>query len=119
MIAASLHKTPLAALARPVAGTVRDTLVVTLPGSVKAVKENLEALLGGGVIDHALQLVRGASSRGLHSGVPGASAIRFSSSVQSEHHSHAHHHHHHHHGHDHHVPQPRTALSHDPSQPGR
>ncbi|KAH9844355.1 MoaB/Mog domain-containing protein [Rhodofomes roseus] len=109
MIAASLQKTPLAALARPVAGTVKDTLVVTLPGSVKAVKENLEALLGGGVIDHALQLVKGASSRKLHSDVPGASAVAGS--------GHAHHHHHHHHGHDHHAPQPRTTLSHDPSQP--
>ena len=83
MIAASLQKTPLAALARPVAGTVRDTLVVTVPGSVKAVKENLEALLGGGVVDHALQLVRGANSRKLHGEVPGASAIQFSSSVHS------------------------------------
>ncbi|KZT66051.1 hypothetical protein DAEQUDRAFT_489147 [Daedalea quercina L-15889] len=114
MIAASLQKTPLAALARPVAGTVKDTLVVTLPGSVKAVRENLEALLGGGVVDHALQLVKGASSRMLHSDVPGASAAP---SVHSERHAHAHHHHHHAHGHDHHAPQPRSTLSHDPSQP--
>ncbi|CAN0434233.1 unnamed protein product, partial [Hapterophycus canaliculatus] len=39
-----LKYTPLAVLSRPVAGTRNNTLVVTLPGSVKAVKENLGSL---------------------------------------------------------------------------
>lgn len=36
-----LKYTPLAVLSRPVAGTRSNTLIITLPGSVKAVKENL------------------------------------------------------------------------------
>jgi len=32
-------------MSRPVAGTRGRTLIITLPGSPKAVKENLEALL--------------------------------------------------------------------------
>ncbi|QRV72589.1 molybdopterin-binding domain protein [Ceratobasidium sp. AG-Ba] len=59
IMAESLKHTPLAALSRPVAGTIRNTLVVTLPGSPKAVKENLNTLLSGGVIGHALDLLTG------------------------------------------------------------
>lgn len=40
-----LKYTQLAVLSRPVAGTRNNTLVVTLPGSVKAVKENLGSLV--------------------------------------------------------------------------
>ncbi len=40
---AGLSHTPLAALSRPVAGVRGKTLIVTLPGSPKAVKENIEA----------------------------------------------------------------------------
>ncbi|CBN76716.1 conserved unknown protein [Ectocarpus siliculosus] len=40
-----LKFTPLAVLSRPVAGTRNNTLVVTLPGSVKAVKENLGSMV--------------------------------------------------------------------------
>ncbi|KAJ7639494.1 MoaB/Mog domain-containing protein [Roridomyces roridus] len=96
MMSSSLKHTPLAALSRPVAGTVKNTLVVTLPGSVKAVKENLEALLAGGVVNHAIELIRGGTGKQVHAELAG------------------HHHHHHHHHHDHAAPQPRT-LSHDPS----
>ncbi|RXW17242.1 hypothetical protein EST38_g8610 [Candolleomyces aberdarensis] len=56
LISASLKHTPLAALSRPVAGTVGNTLITTLPGSVKAVKENLDALFTAGVIEHAVDL---------------------------------------------------------------
>ncbi|KAL5508173.1 hypothetical protein ACEPAH_5792 [Sanghuangporus vaninii] len=74
LISASLAHTPLAALSRPIAGTVRGshTLVTTLPGSVKAVRENLTALIGEGtsglgVIGHALELLRGGSGKEVHS----------------------------------------------------
>lgn len=111
LLASSLQKTPLAALSRPVAGTVKDALVVTLPGSVKAVKENLEALLMGSVVDHALELIKGGSGRQVHASLA-ASAPAGTTDVQ-------HHHHHHHHDHSHNVPQPRTTLSHNPSLPGK
>ncbi|KAJ7248538.1 MoaB/Mog domain-containing protein [Mycena rebaudengoi] len=101
MLSISLKHTPLAALSRPVAGTVKNTLVVTLPGSVKAVKENLEGLLSGGVADHAIELIRGGTGKSVHAALAGSGPSNL---------PHAHHHHHH----DHHAPQPRT-LSHDPS----
>jgi gephyrin len=45
MYEAGLKHTPLAVLSRPVAGTRGATLIVTLPGSVKAVTENMTALV--------------------------------------------------------------------------
>jgi gephyrin len=110
LLSSSLKHTPLAALSRPVAGTIKDTLIVTLPGSIKAVKENLQALLSGGVIQHAIELIRGGTGQQVHTAL--------ASSPTTTQSSHAHHHHHHHHDHDHHAPQPRTTLSHDPSAPG-
>jgi gephyrin len=115
LLSSSLKHTPLAALSRPVAGTIGKTLLVTLPGSVKAVKENMEALLTAGVVDHAVDLVKGGTGRQVHADMakPGVS------NQPSQESGHTHHHHHHHHdGHEHRAPQPRTTLSHDPSAPG-
>ena len=120
MLAASLKQTPLAALSRPVAGTVKNTLVTTFPGSVKAVKENLEALLQGGVLGHAIELIRGGSGKQVHAALGLSRSETESSSSDSlgslHSHSHGHHHHHHHHS----QPRPRSqaALSHDPSASG-
>jgi len=44
LINEGLKHTPLAVLSRPVAGTRHETLICTLPGSVKAVRENIAAL---------------------------------------------------------------------------
>ena len=57
MLSRGLESTPLAALSRPLAGTVGSALVVNLPGSPKGATENLAALLD--VLPHALELLAG------------------------------------------------------------
>ena len=58
MRAASMRITPRAMLSRSVAGILKRTLIVNLPGSPKAAKENLEAVLPA--LDHGLLMLRGA-----------------------------------------------------------
>jgi hypothetical protein len=97
ILARSLEHTALAPLSRPVAGTIGNTLVVTLPGSVKAVKENLDILFLNGLIDHAVDLIRGGSGKRVHTSLA-ASALN---------------------SHEEHRPtQPRVVLSRNPSLPG-
>lgn len=60
MMQASLAKTPTAALSRAVAGTLGSTIVITLPGSRKAVAENLAAVLPA--LGHALDKLHGDPS---------------------------------------------------------
>ena len=82
-------------MSRPVAGIYQQTLIITLPGSPKAVDECLNALLSGGVLDHALSLSQGADSRQLHE-VPSSST---DSSLRTSGHSYC----------EHNVPKPRTG----------
>lgn len=57
MRAASMKITPRAMLSRAEAGIRRSTLIVNLPGSPKAAKENLEAILPA--LDHGLTMLQG------------------------------------------------------------
>jgi len=57
MLFYSLQITPRAMLSRAVAGVRNDGLVINLPGSEKAAKENLSAVIG--TLDHALRMIAG------------------------------------------------------------
>jgi molybdopterin adenylyltransferase len=57
MRAESLKKTPHAMLSRAVAGTRKKTLIINLPGSPKAVRECLDAIIPA--LPHAIETLRG------------------------------------------------------------
>ena len=57
---ASLRITPRAILSRATAGIVGRSLIVNLPGSPKAAKENLEAVLPA--LRHGLEMLRGGEA---------------------------------------------------------
>ncbi|PHZ11141.1 uncharacterized protein RHIMIDRAFT_239287 [Rhizopus microsporus ATCC 52813] len=55
LLSSSLSITPFAALSRPVTGIRNKSIIITLPGSPKACKENMDAVLK--VLPHALDLL--------------------------------------------------------------
>ena len=57
MRAASLQRTPFAMLSRMVAGTRGGTLIINLPGSPKAVRENLAVIVPA--LPHAIEKLLG------------------------------------------------------------
>jgi gephyrin len=103
-------------MSRPVAGVRNKTLVLTLPGSPKGAKENLQAVLK--LLPHACLQAAGGDSRTIHAGGlkklekdAGVTAGPAAASSSGGHH----HHHHHDHGHGgHQVPKPRTDPSNRP-----
>lgn len=56
----SLQITPRAMLSRAAAGIRKDTLIINLPGSPKAVRENLESVMGS--LQHGIEILIGSSS---------------------------------------------------------
>lgn len=56
MMSKSLQITQMAALSRPVCGTVKKSLVLTLPGSPKGAGENFDSVTS--VLPHALDLIQ-------------------------------------------------------------
>ena len=64
MRARSLQITPHAMLSRGVAGIRGQTLVINLPGSPKAVRENLETILPA--LPHAIELLQGRKGADQH-----------------------------------------------------
>ncbi|MDY6849053.1 MAG: molybdenum cofactor biosynthesis protein B [Geoalkalibacter sp.] len=64
MRAASLVKTPHAMLSRALVGVRGQTLIVNLPGSPKAVRENFEVILPA--LPHALAKIKGDPSDCAH-----------------------------------------------------
>ena len=53
-------------MARPVAGVRNKSVIITLPGSPKGAKENLQAILK--LLSHACVQAEGVDSRALHTG---------------------------------------------------
>lgn len=135
MLAASLQVTPcepikphaeavlsddlaVGAMSRPVAGVRGKSLILTLPGSPKGAKENLQAVLK--LLPHACMQAGGADSRAMHAegvkkleedaGVSAAGKTSFErqTSPPPPHHHHHNHEHEHLSGHGHKIPRAHT-----------
>jgi gephyrin len=128
MLAASLAVTPFAVMSRPVAGVRNNSLILTLPGSPKGAKENLQSVIK--LLPHACQQAAGMDSRTLHVGGTeklekdaGVETQTATSSTAGHHHHHHDHSHSHGHGHghgEHAMPKAHTSpedrpMSNDPS----
>ncbi|KAI1420944.1 molybdenum cofactor synthesis domain-containing protein [Xylaria sp. FL1777] len=119
MLAASLDVTPFAMMSRPVAGVRNKSVIVTLPGSPKGAKENLEAILK--MLPHACQQAAGMDSRTLHQG--GVKKLEADAGIAphtKKTHLHVHHDHTYNHGHGHgdlvrHTLPNANLISNDPS----
>jgi len=117
----------VAMMSRPVAGVRNKTVIVTLPGSPKGAKENLEAIIK--TLPHACQQAAGADSRALHSGgvkkleqEAGVTSTHGTSQPQGHQDRHGHSHSHgHDHGHGHgalvrHTKPGAFPISNDPAR---
>lgn len=121
MLSTSLSVTPFAMMSRPVAGVRNKTVILTLPGSIKGAKENLQAVLK--TLPHACLQAAGGNSRAMHTG--GVKKLEKEAGIGSSAASGSGHHHHHHgHGHSHghghgglvrHTKSDENPKSNDPS----
>ncbi|KFY06915.1 hypothetical protein V492_07627 [Pseudogymnoascus sp. VKM F-4246] len=96
MLSSSAAITPFALMSRPVAGVRDKSIIITLPGSPKGAKENLQSVLK--LLPHACLQAAGANSRSLHAG--GIKKLESEAGISSTG-AHAGHHHGHSHGHGH------------------
>lgn len=99
-----LIRSTVALMSRPVAGIRHKSIIITLPGSPKGAKENLQSVLK--LLPHACLQAAGANSRSLHAGgikkLESDAGIS-SSGARADHHGHNHSHiHSHSHAHKHH-----------------
>ena len=113
MLAKSFSVTPYAAMARPVAGTRKGSIIIAVPGSPKAAKENIEAVVK--LLPHACDLVCGGDSRAMHAERSVANSGGAVMDDKERTHAtyspkHDHEHHHHNHGHGGHGVKPRTTA---------
>ncbi|KAI8093409.1 MoaB/Mog domain-containing protein [Halteromyces radiatus] len=90
LISTSLTKTPFAALSRPISGFRNKTLCITLPGSPKACRENMDSLFP--ILPHALDLVRGQHGAIRHTHSHIASTGSTTNQQQQQQHTCVHHH---------------------------
>jgi gephyrin len=118
----------VAMMSRPVAGVRNKTLIITLPGSPKGAKENLQSVLK--LLPHACKQAMGGDSRAMHSGgvkklEKDAGVAKFTTAAPTspatsprQGHSHDHDQFHHHaaHPHEHAIPKPHTDPSSRPPQ---
>jgi gephyrin len=119
-MAVSQLTSPVALMSRPVAGVRHKTIILTLPGSPKGAKENLQSMLK--LLPHACQQAAGADSRKLHAGGveklekdAGVSTSAFNQLSHSHSHDHSHGHSHiHGHSHGHKMPVRHTAPDENP-----
>ena len=123
MLAASFQVTPFAMMARPVAGVRNQSIVITLPGSPKGARENLQAVVK--LLPHACLQAYGEDSRGAHAGgvqklekdagVGNGLVVNKGKGTSNDGGGHDHSHHHHHdHSHGHKIPKAHTAPSERP-----
>ena len=88
----------VAMMSRPVAGVRGNTVIVTLPGSPKGAKENLQAIVK--LLPHACLQAKGVDSRSLHKGGPMKLEEEAGTSNSKSHQGGCGHQHHHHHNHN-------------------
>ena len=106
-------------MSRPVAGVRGKTIIITLPGSPKGAKENLQAVLK--LLPHACQQAAGADSRTLHAGgvkkleAEAGVSSGFANALPGQNDTPSHSHNHpHNHSHGHAMPIRHTNLTKNP-----